>query len=62
MTPPTLQPTPMATAHHRADRKLRANSCEVAFGRIIRALISSSPTMRIDTTTVTAVSTASTTL
>ena len=52
----------MATAHHRAARKLRANSCEVAFGRIIRALMSSSPTMRIDTTTVTAVSTASTTL
>ena len=38
----------MATADHRADRKLRANSCAVAFGRIIRALISSSPTTRID--------------
>ena len=45
-------------ASHRLARKLRASSWEVAFGMIIRALISSSPTTRIDTTTVTAVSTA----
>ena len=61
-TPPTLHATPIATAHHRAERKLRAKSCDVAFGRIISALMRSSPTIRIDTTTVTAVSTARTTL
>ena len=42
-----------------ADRKLRASSWAAALGTIIRALISSRPTTRIATTTVTAVSTAS---
>ena len=40
-------------------RKLRATSCPTASGTIISALMSSSPTIRIETTTVTAVSTAS---
>jgi len=57
-TPPTEQATPMATARAREDRKLRPRSCAAAFGTIMSALMSSSPTMRIDTTTVTAVSTA----
>ena len=52
----------MTTAHHMADRKLRANSCDVALGRIISALMRSSPTTLIETTTVTAVSTARRTL
>ncbi len=42
--------------------KLRASSWAVALGMIISALMSSSPTTRIETTTVTAVSTASTRL
>ena len=58
-TPPTLDTTPMPTAHHRLDRKLRPSSCAVALGMIIRAEMSSSPTARIETTIVTAVSTAS---
>ena len=49
----------MPTAHHRLERKLRASSWAVAFGMIIRARMSSSPTTRMETTTVTAVSTAS---
>src|SRR5450756_1352712 len=48
----------MITAVRIADRKLPATSWAVAFGTIIRALMSSSPTTLIATTTVTAVSTA----
>ena len=57
-TPPTLDSTPTSTAHRTEVRKLRPSSWAVALGMIMSALISSSPTTRIDTTTVTAVSTA----
>ena len=49
----------MTTAHRTDARKLRPSSWAVALGTIISALMSSRPTTRIDTTTVTAVSTAS---
>src|SRR4051794_27349902 len=60
--PHRLTSTPTTTATSTDVRKLRLTSWATAFGTIIRALISSSPTTRIETTTVTAVSTASTML
>ena len=58
-TPPTAQATPIATAQASDDRKLWPRSWAAALGTIIKALMSSKPTIRIDTTTVTAVRTAS---
>ena len=57
--PATLTTTPVATATSSEARKLWHSSWAMALGRIISALISSRPTTRIETTTVTAVSTAS---
>ncbi len=58
-TPLTAQTRPMTIAQRIVERNDWPSSCAAAVGTIISALMSSSPTMRIDTTTVTAVSTAS---
>ena len=47
----------MSEAQSRLLRKLRETSWAVALGMIMRAVMRSSPTTRIETTTVTAVST-----
>ena len=60
--PSTLTVTPTVTAVSTLARKLRAVTWATAFGTIISALMSSSPTIRIEITTVAAVSTASSTL
>ena len=60
--PTRLTTRPMPQARYSVARKLRPTSWATAAGRIISALISSSPTTRIDSTTVEATSTASTVL
>ncbi len=57
--PETLTTSPTARATSRLARKLVAVTCPTALGTIISALMRSSPTTRIETTTVAAVSTAS---
>ncbi len=58
-TPPTLDTRPTAHAVPSTAVKLRPTRCAAATGRTMRALMSSSPTVRIESTTVTAVRTAS---
>jgi len=60
--PATLTTSPTAQASATVSRKLRASTCAIALGTIMSVLMSSSPTTRMDRTTVAATSAASTTL
>ena len=57
-TPASEATTPIPIASANVVRKLRVSCCAVATGTTISALTSSSPTVRMDTVTVTAASTA----
>ena len=60
--PPTDATMPSTMAAPRVPRKERLSCCEVATGTTISAETSSSPTVRIATVTLTAASTATSTL